>query len=1265
MNDDDPNMPSPDVVLQSGEMIEDREVRDGNDDRLEHGQIGQQLADLAMSVPTPSNIALYGAWGSGKSGVGNLVRCHLEAKGHLGKRGTIAFARFDAFKYAENPLRRNFVSAMATELGIKDDAFHEDLYAGTTKTELKFPLSQTARLVGIFIGFLALVVGLLTTGCLLVAWAQQGDTSDNFGKVAKVLFTAALAPAALLAAFVALGGKSLNVDRKTDKADSHEQFETLFRSLVEKTGKKVVVFVDELDRCSASNVVATLDAMRTFLGVPGCVFIVAADRQVLEQALTTALQQATPSDVVNPYYSEGSAYLDKVFQYEVTVPPLLQHSVTRFAAELVRDRQGLWSELHDLELVVSVLVPSHVRSPRRVKALLNAFALAYRLAEARERSGLLKTDVRGRAAEIARLVCLRIEFPLFARYLVMDHRLPVYVLAMDTSEHAEALWKQYPFATVEVQEVAKRFAEVQASVATLVSSADEDEELGATAGASVTLASAVSRKAGRQLLDYLSRTRDVPGPGRDLIHLRSTGSVVGLESDQAEAIEEMASNGAVGQVVEMVARLDETSSQAVFELLIEHARGTIGVESQGVARTVLALAGLPNMSLTQHGGAMANAIAPTLEQHPEVLDAAALPGAWRLGSATSSAAGRRLRRVVLEAAATQTDATVGLMVLQDAGLAIAADRSATQLILQSHLVAAHVADTAAVIECLDPSTTVELFRGNPKALADALTEAVRPAIAVAPAATVAATPVANVAIVGDQTGDDSTLDDATADSSEIYAALTGMLTRLLPGPKGPAQALLNVLLLVDATEMRNVIEQALASVGDIQDPQITSGLLDSCDRRAVSLWPKWLNALGPAVLAEGGFDIHLARAARKLWTQANLTDKRPSDPDLTHASTALLRLLEGMPLHRRPSLDAEVATAFGDCARDGLGAVRRAAVLTNAAPLVAAGLLPARTLASAENNALVETLELDAGVVEVGPDLVAYIVETTSQVVAGWNPAVPTGGAVEADELEALTVAADRCSWLPDPQASVVKLTLRAIANTKDDSSLTALPSTANMLGLWADDGAAAAPALEAWLALANLDVADLTAIGSSLAAARPSDSVIAALNRATTRLSKAIKLGALQHMLTDSALVMPSRALLVALGSQSVPAADLAHTLIERYSASGNNHMRKQVLELWSRLDINGTAQRELIDRIVIPMLGLNLQATELALDYVEQLCVPFPPKTKKRLGDAIVAATRGTGNEKRSQDKLKSMGYSVRKTAGFFGLGKSTHVDTGSPDD
>ena len=105
----------------------------------------------------------------------------------------------------------------------------------------------------------------------------------------------------------------------------------------------------------------------------------------------------------------------------------------------------------------------------------------------------------------------------------------------------------------------------------------------------------------------------------------------------------------------------------------------------------------------------------------------------------------------------------------------------------------------------------------------------------------------------------------------------------------------------------------------------------------------------------------------------------------------------------------------------------------------------------------------------------------------------------------------------------------------------------------------------------------------------------------------------------------------------QSVPSADLGRTLIERYSASGSNHMRKQVLELWSRLDINDTARRDLIDRIVIPMLGLNLQATELATDYVEQLCVPFPPENQeaaRRCNRVSCRVARVTRSDRRKLD-------------------------------
>jgi KAP family P-loop domain len=134
------------------------------------------------------------------------------------------------------------------------------------------------------------------------------------------------------------------------------------------------VFVDELDRCSPMEVASTLETIKTFLEVERCVFIVAADHQVLEQALRKKARQQTPTDPTNPYYSAGSSYLDKIFQYQYQLPPLKPRRLTDFALELVRDRGGVWQRVENLPEAVSVLIPTHVTSPRRVKVLLNSFA---------------------------------------------------------------------------------------------------------------------------------------------------------------------------------------------------------------------------------------------------------------------------------------------------------------------------------------------------------------------------------------------------------------------------------------------------------------------------------------------------------------------------------------------------------------------------------------------------------------------------------------------------------------------------------------------------------------------------------------------------------------------------------------------------------------------------------------------------------------------------------------------------------------------------
>lgn len=80
-------------------------------------------------------------------------------------------------------------------------------------------------------------------------------------------------------------------------------------------------------------------------GVDRCVFVVAADQQVLEQALTEASSQATPADTGNPYYSSGSGYLDKVFQYQVSVPPLMSLRVSHLPTSPALD-ESRHSSIH-------------------------------------------------------------------------------------------------------------------------------------------------------------------------------------------------------------------------------------------------------------------------------------------------------------------------------------------------------------------------------------------------------------------------------------------------------------------------------------------------------------------------------------------------------------------------------------------------------------------------------------------------------------------------------------------------------------------------------------------------------------------------------------------------------------------------------------------------------------------------------------------------------------------------------------------------------
>ncbi|MDP1819282.1 MAG: P-loop NTPase fold protein [Acidimicrobiales bacterium] len=741
--DADGKQPRPRVPLDDV-LVEDRELDKDQPDKFGHSDIVEQIVDLVTSVKTPANVALYGPWGSGKSSLANHLDKSLE--GHAKAK----FVRYDAFKFARLPLQRNFIRHLATQLSVADNKFHDGLYQDEDSDDLTFDQPQQAtkdtstagklkkwwhepkvrtgrKLIGLLlvvftIGLVLAMAFTAVAAFIGSAISEKDSFATTFADYMKLHLLGFLAPAGLLALFGAVVTQKLTVTRHRHAPTSEDELAERFRDLVtaglaknglrDKPRERLVVFIDELDRCDGPTVVETLESLRTFLDSPNCVIVVAADQQVLETALTEHLQQATPVDVANPYYSAGSEYLDKTFHYQLSLPPLLSRRLSTYAAGLVEEKQGAWAEV-PVGRVVSVLIPNHIRSPRRAKTLLNAYALSYELAAKRIDDNQLAGPILDRAEELAVLTCLRVEFPLFARELVRYPRLvracravirnaPGDEFDKDTWGRAQEFMSgKRASATVLVDEpdsahnieqaaaiasavAAAVVAATAAGVATVPNDAapaatteTDDEAAAPPDDPAAQLVDAVADNDAQQLRNaqstllrrYLQKTASVPGPTRDLIHLEGAGAHHGLDPVDAEQLEDLATQGDRDQTWELVARLDLNGQIGSLRSLADALRDdtSLGIEADNLASALLWLySRVRDDHSTVPAFIDASAyVAAAVSGHLDnfTLQPHDLQGAFCLGLDLDNPAGRRLVNEVLDNPAAGREAELVARVL--------------------------------------------------------------------------------------------------------------------------------------------------------------------------------------------------------------------------------------------------------------------------------------------------------------------------------------------------------------------------------------------------------------------------------------------------------------------------------------------------------------------------------------------------------------------------------------------------------------------------
>ncbi|PCD75646.1 KAP family P-loop NTPase fold protein [Pseudothioclava arenosa] len=246
-------LPEPDIDIGIDTFESDKAL-----DWLERTSFGERLSKLVEAIDDPTVIALDGAWGSGKS---HFLKLWAGAHEHqFNHKARVVY--FDAFKedFLDDPL----ISLVAALAPAKED--DSKISKATTKLKrLAIPLAKGAARVGLA----AASYG--ATAAVEGVWDALAEaTSDELGKgVAAIdkLWARETTKRAAMDAFVATLREATQPE--TDGGPLN----------------KLVIIVDELDRCRPDYALSLLETIKHFFAVDGVHFVLGVNLGELENSV--------------------------------------------------------------------------------------------------------------------------------------------------------------------------------------------------------------------------------------------------------------------------------------------------------------------------------------------------------------------------------------------------------------------------------------------------------------------------------------------------------------------------------------------------------------------------------------------------------------------------------------------------------------------------------------------------------------------------------------------------------------------------------------------------------------------------------------------------------------------------------------------------------------------------------------------------------------------------------------------------------------------
>nr|WP_256444721.1 P-loop NTPase fold protein [Deinococcus sp. GbtcB9] len=263
----------------------------------------------------PTTIGVFGDWGSGKS----TILKHAEIRLNSLDDGTVCLTfngwLFEGYEDAKSALMGNILEGIAEHLHSKKtltDKLAEQLRGLLRRVDML----KAAKVA-------ASVTVPLLTGLPFIPSILGGTSKDDATEATEE-------------------GEGNKVDLagilKEPAAESARatirEFRRDFETLLQQAGiSRLVVIIDDLDRCLPSTIIQTLEAIKLFLFAHRTAFLLGADERLVEYAIRERFPELPNTD-----FQVGQNYLEKLVQIPLRLPTLSAGEAESYIALLFAQR---------------------------------------------------------------------------------------------------------------------------------------------------------------------------------------------------------------------------------------------------------------------------------------------------------------------------------------------------------------------------------------------------------------------------------------------------------------------------------------------------------------------------------------------------------------------------------------------------------------------------------------------------------------------------------------------------------------------------------------------------------------------------------------------------------------------------------------------------------------------------------------------------------------------------------------------------------------